>query len=630
MRSIFSLPTIPFRTAAALLAFIVAANASAQQAAPPTQAPAQAPAEAPANEESRRGVVPHRQQTEHDPRIDTDTGRMLATWRPSTGFDHKHMRLELDFPDLNAPKLKGKESLTVIPIGRPRDRIRLDGQGMVIHSVKVSGRPAKFDYNGRELVVHFSDPIPPGTATPILIDYEVDFGSNRGQGLTWSAGKADADNPTDQASAIHSQGEASDNSRWFLCHDFPNEKLTTELIVTAEDGFEVSSNGRLVSRQSAGKGRTRWHWLQDKPHANYLVTLIIGKLSIIELGGPDSARPGLSIPVYTTIGTEDTARRLYKNTPAMIAYFEKLLDEPYPWDRYAQLIVRDFIWGGMENTAATTMTRGSLYGDDGSQDGLIAHELGHQWFGDLLTCKGWENLWLNEGWASYCEALWEEEDAGSDPDARRRAYLRTVKGWLASQLGRNSSYAPDYPALGSNLVTNELENMAKPDDVYAKGALLIHMLRMRLGDDVFFAGTRLYLDRFKFQHVTTDDFRRCMEEVSGQSLERFFDQWAMRPGLARLNIAYGFDAGSQELKITVDQTQRVDALNPAYAFSLPFFVRYADGPGEYLYLDMDTTHAQESFPVRERPISIAIDPRVEVMAGHNVTKDLEPPEGLGE
>ncbi len=590
-----------------------------QPAGPENPAPAPAdPPPAPEKEPEAEPDLPS------DPRIDPHTGRQLSTWQPSPQFDYQHMRLELDFPDLSKPTLVGKETLTAIALGKPRETMRLDAKKIGVRSVQVGRKPAKFDNNGSELLIHFPQAAAVGEQVEVVISYDVDFGYCKGQGLTWSAPKPDAKSPSDQVVQIHSQGEAQDNSCWFCCHDYPNEKLTTELIVTVEEGYDVSSNGRLVSKEAASAGRTRWHWLQDKPHANYLVTLVIGKFSIVEVGGPESATPWLSVPVYTPIGTEEDARRLYQNTPAMIAYFGELFDEPYPWDRYAQLICRDFVWGGMENTSATTMTRGSLSGEDGSQDSLISHELGHQWFGDLVTCKGWENLWLNEGWASFCEALWDEHAAGTDPAARRKAYQRAVSGFLAGQRARNSSSAPDSPALVSNRYMNEMQVMSKPDDVYGKGAMVLHMLRMRLGDDAFFAGTRLYLNRFKFKHATSDDFRRCLEETSGQSLDRFFAQWTLRPGMPRLEISYDFDASSSQLTIGVDQTQRVDADNPAYAFSLPFYVKYPGGPGEYLHLDVDTRQAKAVFEVREKPSSISVDPRLTVMAAHKVTRELEP------
>lgn len=564
-----------------------------------------------------------------DPRIDPVTGAAVAAWRPATWFDYQHIRLELDFPDLQKPFLTGRETIRAVAVGKPRSAMRLDAKKLEIQAARVGRKALRFENTGSHVTVHLPEPIEPGETVEVVFDYSVDFGYCKGQGLTWSAGKPDAESQTDRVPQIHSQGQAQDNSRWFICHDFPNEKMTTELIVTVENGFEVSSNGRLVSKESAGKGRSRWHWLQDKPHPAYLVTLVIGQFSIIELGGPDSARPGLSIPVYAPIGTEDRVRMLYKQTPAMIAFFETLFEEPFPWDRYAQLICRDFTWGGMENTGATTMTLGSIHGEEGSQDGLIAHELGHQWFGDLVTCKGWENLWLNEGWASYCEALWDEHAAGSDPADRRRAYQRAISRFLSGQRVRNTSSAPESPPLVSNRYLNESQVMGKPDDVYGKGALVLHMLRMRLGDEAFFRGVRAYLDRFAYRHATTDDFRRCLEDASGQSLDRFFTQWTQRPGMPRLDVSYDYDAASSELTIRVDQTQRIDVHNPAYAFSLPFYLRYPNSQPEYVYLDMDTRSATGKFTVPEQPSAITVDPRLTVFAPHRIAKEL-PSESAGE
>jgi aminopeptidase N len=603
------------------------------ESAPPSPEPSASDSSSAPSEKPAQSERPALAAIPDDPRIDSVTGQARATWQPSVEFDHRHMKLELDFPTLDEPKLVGRSTLTVVPMGKPRSGIRLDSKGPTVREVRVGGRKAEFDQRDRKVWIEFGEARPVGQAFDVVIEYDLDYGSNRGQGLTWSRPIEGAEVESDRFPQVHSQGQAQDNSRWFPCHDFPNEKLTTELIVTVEDGFEVLSNGRLLSKVDVREtrresvGRVRWHWLQDKPHPNYLVTLVIGKFSIVELGGAESDRPGLPIPVYTPIGTEETARRLYENTPAMIAFFERIFDEPYPWDQYAQAICRDFVWGGMENTSASTMTRGSLIGDPGSQDDLIAHELAHQWFGDLVTCRGWEHLWLNEGWASYSEALWNEHQAGDDARARKTAYQRTVRGFLTSQRARNTSSAPEFPAMVSNRFLAEGDVMMKPDDVYAKGAFVLHMLRMRLGDEAFFSGTRLFLDRFKFKHATTDDFRQCLEEVSGQSLDRFFTQWVMRPGMARLDVELEFvpTSGSSEggeLLVGLKQTQRVDADNPAYAFTLPARVKYPDGSGEYVYIEMDTRETTARLAVRMRPASVVIDSNLTVMAAHRVVKDL--------
>lgn len=582
-----------------------------------------------------------------DPRIDPASGRHLAVWPPSVQFDYRHMTLVIDIPDMGKPFMTATETLTVVPIGSARQMMRLDcGEKIKIRNVTESGREVAFTHEGSVLTLKFGEALKDGATAEVKIEYDCDLAGNAGHGLTWSPGKEKGESETLRSPQLHSQGQAQHNHRWFPCHDFPNERLTTELIVTVEDGYEVSSNGSLVSKGSAGSGRTRWHWRQDQPHANYLVTLVVGKFATVDIGGDVSARPGLPMKVYTAFGTEEQVRSVFADTPAMVAFFEKKFDEPYPWARYDQLIVRDFLFGGMENTSATTLYEAA---ENGDQDDLISHELMHQWFGDLITCKGWAHLWLNEGWASMGEALWREQEANlieaakaagaADPEmtgtigiaarevapaseAGRRAYQKSILGFLTTQRAVNRATAPAYPSLVSNYYRDADETIAKVDDVYAKGALLLHMLRTGLGDEVFTAGVKVYLDRFKFKFAETDDFRKCLEEVSGQSLERFFDQWAMRPGLPRLDVDVEYDEAAKKLKVAVEQVQHVDADNPAYRFTLPVYLKYDHGGYRFVYVDVNAKKVEATFDVARKPLQTSIDPNLTVMAFHRVRKPM--------
>lgn len=555
-----------------------------------------------------------------DPRIDHATGRDLSNWPPACPFDHEHMRLEIDIPDMNTPRLTARETLTLRARGVARGSVVLHAGPMEIRSVRSGGRVLPFTHADNRLRVEFDPPIPAGQAVDVVIDYTLDYPNRDGQGLNWSAADPNGESETDRVAQIHTQGEPESHSEWFVCHDFPNERLTTELIVTVEDGFQVVSNGRLIGRRRSAPGRTTWHWLQDQPHVYYLVTMVIGKFDIVGLGGADSARPRLPITVYGPRGQADQMRRTFANTPAMIAFFEREWDEPYPWDKYAQVIVRNFAWGGMENTSATTLHGGAAFGGPEEQDGLIAHELAHQWFGDLLTCKGWTHLWLNEGFASYAEALWAEEAAPED--AKRDAYHGEVFGFLAATRMSARGSAPHTPPMVSNRYTRPDETFGRQDDVYSKGALVLHMLRQRLGRDVFNRGVRLYLDRHTFSCVETDQLRNALEDVSGQSLERFFDQWTGRPGIPRLEIDLAWDSDSGHLRVEARQTQPVNFDNPAFAFSLPLYVRGADGSGRYVYLDMDTAHAVGTFALPEQPVGVEVDPHLSVACDADVTKPL--------
>lgn len=552
-----------------------------------------------------------------DPRIDKD-GRLIAAWPVSPWFDFQHMKLDIDIPDINKAELSAVETLRMTALGRRRDTIRLDCNGPDIKEVKLGGTKLPFNVQDKVLLIHLPAPVAAGSTIEIQIRYDLEYSKNRGNGLTFSAPRKNPTNDSEKFPQIHSQGEAQENSRWFPCHDFPNERLTTEMIITVEDGYEVCSNGKLVGKAPAKDGRIVWHWLQSKPHVNYLVTLVIGKFSVVEFGGPDSARPGLPMPVYTFLGTEDNVRETFAQTPEMIAYFEQKFDEPYPWDKYAQVIVRDFRWGGMENTSATTLLASASRGGD--QDDLISHELAHQWFGDLVTCRSWEHLWLNEGWASMCEALWAEHKGGAEKG--RREYLRTIRGFVGSQRAGNRATAPQSPPMASNRYTHPDQAIMKADDVYAKGALVLHMLRQRLGDETFTAGTRLYLDRFKFNQAETDDFRRCLEEVSGESLERFFAQWVYRPGVPRLDIDMDWNEDAKQLKVDISQTQKINADNPAYAFPYPLYVKFDQGEGQYVYMTVDARQNSAVFSLPSKPSSVSTDPNMSVLAAANVRKPL--------
>ncbi len=563
-----------------------------------------------------------------DPRIDED-GRDRAVYPPARHFDHLHMRLAIDIPSMSEPVFHAVETLTVTPIGKPRDTLVLNATQMTIEAVTQNGRPIPYTHDRGFLTISFPRPIELGASAEAVIEYTKDFGKSRGTGLTWSDGDPDHVSETDRAPQIHSQGQPEFNRSWFACHDFPNERLTTELLVTVEDGFQVCSNGRLVSQKRAeggAGGRSTWHWLQDKPHAAYLVVLVVGKFSIV---GLDARSAILSRPIpmylYAPIGSEDSAQAAYARTPEMIAFFERWFDEPYPWDKYAQLLVRDFMAGGMENTSATTMQDGSAYADPGSQDGIIVHEATHQWMGDLVTYKSWEHTWLSEGWATYAEALWAEHDAGAggdDPAKARRAYQRRISGLIATERLTNRTFAPTFPALASNRYNSPMEVFVRANNVYSKGAVVLHMLRVRLGDEVFQRAVREYIDRYKLKEVETDDFRRVLEEVSGLSLERFFEQWIRRPGTPRVVFEYSWDDAASELTVSAEQTQQIDADNPAFALSFPIETEFEGGEIRRVIFDIDTKTATRTFKLPAKPAELTVDPDLSTAAWTRVRKPL--------
>ncbi|CAG0950252.1 aminopeptidase N [Phycisphaerales bacterium] len=563
------------------------------------------------------------QDDDPDPRIDLATMREAATWPPDRPFDHLHMRLEVDIPDINKPELSAIQTLTLTPVAQAQKSLILDCRGPSVQSVTSSGIPLFFEQSDGKLRIHFPAPVSPGQTVAVVTTYTLDFSKNRGDGLTFSKGREDAESPTRKVTQIHAQGQAQLNSLWFPCHDYPNERLTTELLVTVADGFDVVSNGHLAARETIPDTRVRWHWVQDKPHVYYLVTLAIGKFAIVDVGGPDSARPGLPMPVYVTQGDEENVKDIFGATPAMVAFFEKTFGEPYPWDKYAQVCVRSFSAGGMENTSCTLLTEGtSRVGEAGSRDDLISHELAHQWTGDLMTCKGWAHLWLNEGWASYAECLWNEHKAGEDQTEAHRAYHRSVLNYVRAQRMRNRGSAPTTPPIVSNRYTDPDSVFRKRDDPYAKGAMILHMLRERLGDHAFFGGVRDYVQTYKFSCVETDDFRRCLERASGQSLERFFAQWCYRPGLPRLAVDLDWNEESKSLNVAIEQTQTINPLNPAYSLAVPIRVKFEDESFEWIDLVSDQHQTAHSFTLKAKPVQVSVDPNITCFSAVETRKPL--------
>jgi len=534
--------------------------------------------------------------------FDEATGRNLRNYPPDRIVDYLHMTLDMRFEDLEQRRFTATETLRFAPIGNPAKAITLDAVGLDIASVTLDGEPVEHYSDGEQLTLRFDPALAVGRPREVVIQYTCD---NPTRGMTFTPSSSDV---SDYTAEVHTQGQTVTNRHWFPCFDHPNERLTTELIVNVPSGYAVSGNGRLVSKRDDGN-RAVWHYLQDKPHVNYLVAMVIGKYDIVKI-------PHRSVPmqVWVPQGLGHLVQGTYGRTGEMIDMFERRLGIAYPWDRYDQLLVKNFGSGGMENTTATTMYPTAVLDEaalaDGDLQGLIAHELAHQWVGDMITCKSWTHIWLNEGWATYGAALWFEHRDGED-------------GYLDS-MGRN------YRRLRRDKTTNE-HGMVSPvwehawenfrRGAYPKGASILHMLRCMVGDEVFFDGVALYMNRHALGTVETDDFRYAMEEVSGLGLEWFFDQWCVRPGIPNLDVTVRFDAADRQLTVDVAQTQHIDERTPAFRFVLPIYVRTAAGV-ETFEIDVRETSVSLQRQLSGPPLFVAIDPWLHVLKSIEVDKPL--------
>ncbi len=542
-------------------------------------------------------------------RWDETTGADARAYPPDRLVDYRHMTLRMDIPDMNTPKFTAEQKLTFSAIGVPVEAIDLDAVQLDIQSVEGtrgdSGRPLPLDwsYDGEKLTIAFDEPLKAGESGALTINYSA---NDPVDGLFWTP---EQEQWAGRPPQIHTQGQPETNRFWFPCHDFPNERLSTELIVTVPPGFIVSSNGRLVSHVVRG-GRETWRWLQEQPHPNYLVSLVVGKFDVVNVGEEGS----LPMPVYVPPGKGPLVEQTYGNTDEMTDVFEDRFGVPYPWDRYAQLVVWNFGAGGMENTAATTMYDTAILDEkallDGDLDPLIAHELGHQWFGDLLTCDSWAHIWLNEGFATYSESLWFEVRDGWDEGYLYDCWRNNRGVARGDRLSGESSASR--PPMVSNLYEHPWDVFRRRSNPYPKGATVLHMLRMKMGDETFFDAIQTYTRRFRNATVETNDLREVMEEVSGLNLEQFFTQWTKRPGTPEVKVEVDWREASSQLHLAVEQTQHIGPMTPAFAFDLPVHVE-ADGEMKTITIPVSERRHERTIDLPEEPTMVVVDPRAEVL-----------------
>jgi len=519
---------------------------------------------------------------------------------PERPFDVKDIRLELQV-DLTKKTVDGKATLEVRSV-KPIKNINLDAVDFKIKQVTLASAgqkavPAHFKHDGKQLSVDLESPWPAGRTGTLQVEY---FVKEPKDGLHFFA-------PTHSEPkaplSVWSQGEPISNRYWFPCIDAPDQRQTTEIVVTVPEGFEAVSNGKLVERKENSATHTvTFDWKQDKPHPAYLVTLAVGQYEVVR-----ETWDKIPVLYYVPKGRRDDATRSFAHTREMLTFFSQRFGIHYPWDKYAQIIGYQY-GGGMENTSATTLGEMALRDArgmaEGPADSLISHELAHQWWGDLVTCRDWSHLWLNEGFASYAEALWDEHSKGADEYALNM--FRQAPRALASGNTR--------PVVDLHYRT--------PDSMfdgrsYPKGAWILHMLRQQLGDEAFWRSIQRYGTERKLQSAETTDLRRVMESETGRDLKQFFYDWTERPGHPSLDITSEYLPSTQQARVVVKQTQKGDPFH----FPLMLAFRY-DGKEPTVVHEAVTQKEHEFLiPLSERPNQIDVDPDQSVLADLKETKD---------
>jgi aminopeptidase N len=470
---------------------------------------------------------------------------------PPHDYDQRNIKLDLRF-DWEKEQAIGTATITLAPTVKDLRRVDLDAAFMTVSSAALAtGTPLKFEYDGpnERLSVNLDRAYQPGDLLALVISYHTNkppagSGGLGGGGLNFI--KPRAGDPT-RPRQVWSQGEAETNHQWFPCFDHPNDFATSEIIATVEKPLSVVSNGKLISVKENQDGTRTYDWKIDDPHATYLTSIIVGEF--VPVTGEYAG-----VPIMTNVYRNEieegkvTAARL----PEMVKFFSEKTGVKYPYAKYAQTTVRDF-GGGMENISATTQTDNMIHDArtelDQDADGLQSHELAHQWFGDYLTCRSWSDIWLNESFATYFQAMWDEHRLGHDDFL----YL-DVKG------NQDQYYQAWARGQRRPIVT---KNYANPDAVfdtyaYPRGGAVLHMLRTFLGEDNWWRSINHYLTKYAHQPVETEQFRIAIEETTGQPMDWFFEEWLYKMGHPIFRVTQDYDAANKSLTLKVRQEQRPD------------------------------------------------------------------------
>jgi len=515
--------------------------------------------------------------------------------------DITHIRLDLAV-HLEQKEIVGSATLSFTAL-RPLRSITFDAvdfqtTGVTLAIGDSAPQPADFYNDGKKIVITPRAELPTGAAARAKISYAV---RRPGTGLHFFGPTvAEPDTPWQ----VWSQGESITNRHWFPCADHPNERQTTELIATVKTGYEVISNGALLSKkENAGAGTTTWHYKQDKPHVAYLVSLVVGKFAVQR-----EQWRGKPVAYYVPPERADDMQRSFGDTLRMLDFYSERFGYVYPWAKYDQVVVEQFIVGGMENTSATTLNENTLHDAkadiDYSSEPLVAHELVHQWYGDLITCRDWAHLWLNEGFATYFEAVWDEHDNGPD----EFAYNMYQKARRALDGGK-----------AKPIVDRRWGDPWDQFDArsYPKGAWVLHMIRNRTGDDRFWKIIRTYTKRHEYGIVESTDFRQVCEEVTGRSFERFFYDWTERPGHPVVDVKYKWVADDKLASVTVKQTQKSEAFH--FPVKLEFAIKDRKDPVVTVH---EMTEKERSFhvPLPDRPVRFRFDPGFTVLKEEKINQ----------
>lgn len=528
--------------------------------------------------------------------------------------DLLHTRLELE-PLWASRELEGFATLTFTPYFYAQDTVVIDAKGMAIRDVQLLGADTvdlSYQYDSLQLIVHLPRTYTREDTFTLGIDYiarpyadaGVEGSLEDGRGLYFINPLGTEKGRPQQ---LWTQGEPEASSRWFPTIDQPNERMTQEIYITVDTAFETLSNGLLIySTQNANGTRTDY-WRQKVPDAPYLTALVVGDFAVVE----DSWRDSVAVNYYVEPEYEQYAQMVFGVTPEMIEFYSNRLGVDFPWAKYHQIVVRDFVAGAMENSGAVIFYDALQHNDrehlDNPHEDIIAHELFHHWFGDLVTTESWANLALNESFATYGEVLWAEHKYGYDQ--AEQLLLNDYRAYMAEAAQMKTPLINFYYDTPGDMFNRH---------TYQKGGLTLHMLRKVIGDEAFFAALNTYLTENAYQSAEYHDLRLAFEEVTGQDLNWFFSQWFEEAGHPELAISYGWSDSLNRQRIVVHQIQDTSRF-PIYRLPVEVDFYFEDTVLQRSVV-VDEMMETLSFDFNEQPLLVNFDAEKGLLAEKHESK----------
>ncbi|NPA68586.1 MAG: M1 family peptidase [Chlorobi bacterium] len=527
--------------------------------------------------------------------------KQIANYRACNTVKNNIINTELHIKfKYKTKQAEGYAVITAKPHFYPVDSVTLDAKEFNIKNIyEITDNkkiPLSYKYENNKLKIKLNKTYTRNDTFKIAVRYIANpekAGQNAPASIIGNKGLYFFDTDTDNPQ-IWTQGETQSNSCWFPVIDSPNQKITQDFYITVKREFTTLSNGKLISSVPDENGMRTDYWRQEKPHAPYLAAIIAGKFSEIT----DTWR-NIPLKVYVEPGNEDKARKVFGKTNKMIEFYSSILDYDFPWDKYSQAVVRNFVAGAMENTGAVTFANSVLNFNSEKQrlqnEITVAHELAHHWFGNLVTCESWANLPLNESFATYLEYLWLEHEYGrfeADSHLEQDFNIYRFESFFENK----------------NLIRFYYKHRDDMFDAhsYQKGALILHMLRYTTGNDAFFKALNLYLKNNEYKTAEIHNLRLAFEEVTGEDMNWFFNEWFLNKGIPELNIIYDYDTNTKTAAVTIKQNQNQEKA-PLYKIKTAVDIYLKDS---VITKKIIITEQKQTFrfKIKEKPLFMNFDP----------------------